>query len=322
MALDPRDVARSGGLAHALRIRRTERAHGHAILPRVAELIVKDAPDLLFNLGDIIDLHGFGFNAPVPSRRWVRKGLLDYRWLLGALGRNAAHFAVLGNWDGEKGCFTPQQRRRARSQRLIYLPNPTPTTYPEGGSAHQDYYAFRWGDALFVVLNVISYTVTEHVLQKPARSDDFTLGAKQLAWFERTLTNATSPWKFVLIHHVVGGRAGNERNSSYGRGGGHAAKVGEQARVHELMKKHGVAALFYGHDHVFYDMTVDSIHYTTAGSAGAPWKFTTAETGYQVYWPDSGYARVRVSPSQVNVEFISVEGRRLHGYTITPPPVG
>ena len=44
-------------------------------------------------------------------------------------------------------------------------------------------------------------------------------------------------------------------------------------------------------------MVVDSVHYTLPGSAGAPWKLTPAETGYTSYWPDSGYGRVKVSPT-------------------------
>ncbi|RLB61407.1 MAG: hypothetical protein DRI90_11420 [Deltaproteobacteria bacterium] len=310
------DVERNGGIEQALQERWPERAHGHAILPRVAENVLADAPDFVIHLGDVIDLHGFGFNVPIPSPRWARKGWLDYRWLLGPLAQHAAHFAVIGNWDGEKGNFTAQQRAASRQQRYAYLPNPTDATYPDGGSRHQDYYAFQWGDALFAVLNVITYTKTEHVLRKPSRPDDYSLGDEQLRWLERTLAQATARWRFVLIHHAVGGRGGDEKNSSYGRGGGRAAQVGEQARLHALMQKHGVQVMFYGHDHVFYDMVVDGIHYTLPGSAGAPWKFTSAETGYETYWPDSGHARVQVGPKRVDVELVSVERRVLHRYSL------
>lgn len=55
------------------------------------------------------------------------------------------------------------------------------------------------------------------------------------------------------------------------------------AVVHDMMLKYGVQILFYGHDHVFTDMVVDGIHYALLGSAGAPWRFGTAETGYEKY---------------------------------------
>jgi hypothetical protein len=130
-----------------------------------------------------------------------------------------------------------------------------------------------------------------------------------------------------LIHHVVGGAGGTAADSDYGRGGGRGAYVGEQALIHDWMLAAGVQVFFYGHDHVFTDMVVDGIHYTLPGSAGAPWKFTTAETGYTNYWPDSGYGRVNVSPETVTVDFIAQGGERLYSYTLpedqeslNPPP--
>jgi len=317
--ISPAIVTRHGSLTKALRTFRNERAYSRAILPRVADLIAKDPPDFIANLGDHIDLYGFGFNVPVPAPRWAKKGFLDYRRLLGPLGANAAHFMIMGNWDGEQGAYTEKENQRARSQRLIYLPGPRPDTYLEGGSEHENYYAFTWGDALFVALDVVSYTTTAHMLDRtvdPGRPDDFTLGAVQMAWLAKTLAEAHSPWRFLLIHHAVGGNAGNARNSAYGRGGGRAAQVGEQAKVHALMRKYGVQIFFYGHDHVFTDMVVDEIHYTEPGSAGAPWKFGGELTGYEHYWTDSGYARVDVSKERIRVRFIDAEGELLHEYKI------
>jgi hypothetical protein len=287
------------------------------ILVGIAPKMRTQNPDFIVNLGDMLDFHLFGFNAPPPDGSWTRLAYLNYRRLMqDALG-NAAHFPVIGNWDGENGDFSAEEIAWSREQRLLYAPGPTPTTYPEGGSEHQDYYAFTWGNALFVVLNVMTYTPTSHLLSTdPGVADDWTLGDAQLAWFMDTLANATSKWRFVLIHHTVGGAAGDEINAAYGRGGGQAAQVGEQALVHQLMIDHGVQIFFYGHDHVFADMVVDDIHYTLPGSAGAPWKFTTAETGYVEYWPDSGYARVEVSDDNVQVHFISETDELLYGYTI------
>ncbi len=134
--------------------------------------------------------------------------------------RRAAHFPVIGNWDGESGCNTAEQRERSLSQRLRYVPAPAPGTYPEGGSANEDYYAFTWGDALFIVLNVMTYTESCHLLGiNPGLPDDWTLGEAQLAWLEETLANATAKWRFTFIHHTVGGDAGNPVDSAYGRGG-------------------------------------------------------------------------------------------------------
>jgi hypothetical protein len=286
-------------------------------LLEVARAITASHPDFLVNLGDMLDFHRFGFNDPPPDASWTRLGYLNYRRLLGdALGQ-AAHFPVIGNWDGENGCNTPEEIQRSGSQRRLYVPGPRPGTYREGGSPDEDYYAFTWGDALFVVLNVMTYTPTCHLLgAAPGFPDDWTLGPAQLAWLEATLAGATSRWRFLFIHHAVGGAAGDYANSAYGRGGGQAARVGEQAIIHDMMIRHGVQIFFYGHDHVFTDMLVDGIHYTLPGSAGAPWKFVTAETGYTEYWPDSGYGRVAVSKERLQVDFVGPGDQVLKSYSV------
>jgi hypothetical protein len=274
-------------------------------------------PDFSINLGDVLDFHLFGFNLPPPDGSWTRLGYLNYRRLFGGGLGNAGQFSVVGNWDGESGCNTEEEIARSREQRLLYLPGPDTDTYPSGASPFEDYYAFTWGDALFVVLNVMTYTPTcHHLSEAGGTTTDWTLGESQLAWLERTLENSSSRWRFLFIHHTVGGAAGDEANSRYGRGGGRAAMVGEQAIVHQLMLDHGVQVFFYGHDHVFTDMLVDGIHYTLPGSAGAPWKFTQAETGYAQSWPDSGYARVDVAPDRLNVEFVSTTGSPLYSYQL------
>lgn len=286
-------------------------------LLRVAKNIGDDAPDFVVHLGDMLDFHLFGFNDPPPDGWWTRIAYLNYRRLMQETLGNATHYPVIGNWDGENGSYTDEEIARSREQRLLYLPGPKPDTYPEGGNVHEDYYAFTWGDALFVVLNVMTYTPTEHLLSsQPGVADDWTLGEAQLDFLKRTLEGATSKWRFLLIHHAVGGAAGNAANAAYGRGGGQAAHVGEQALVHELMLEHGVQIFFYGHDHVFTDIVVDGIHYSLPGSAGAPWKFETAETGYTEYWTDSGHGRVRVGPDAVKVEFIALGGEVLYSYTL------
>ena len=295
----------------------SENTHESTLLS-IAPEIMASSPDFVVNLGDMLDFHMFGFNDPPPDGSWTRLAYLNYRRLYARTLGLAPHFFVIGNWDGENGCNEDDEIERSRSQRLLYAPGPTPDTYPQGGSENEDYYAFTWGDALFVVLNVMTYTSGCHYLSYDIGvADDWTLGEDQLAWLRTTLAGATSKWRFVLIHHAVGGAAGDSANSAYGRGGGQAARVGEQALVHDLMLEHGVQIFFYGHDHVFTDMVVDGIHYTLPGSAGAPWKFTAAETGYTTYWQDSGHARVSVTPDEVGVDFIAMGGAVLSSYSIT-----
>lgn len=283
----------------------------------VVKDIYQNQPDFIINLGDVLDFHEYGFNDPPPSGAITRNGYLNYRRLLADMIGSTAHFMVIGNWDGENGDYGEEVINRSREQRLLYLPGPTPATYPQSGSQHEDYYAFTWGDALFIVLNVMTYTPAPHLLSgNPGLVDDWTLGGEQMTWFEKTLVNATAKWRFVLIHHTVGGAAADFDNSAYGRGGGLAANVGEQAKVHALMLQHGVQIFFYGHDHVFTDMVVDTVHYTLPGSAGATWKFGTDQTGYTKFWPESGHSMVTVNPQNVLVEFVAEGGEVVNSYTL------
>lgn len=251
-------------------------------------------------------------------------GATLYRLLrsgLGELPGTCPVFQVNGNWDGENGWHSEAERARARSARMRFMPNPGPATYPQGGSPHEDYYAFAWSDALCVVLNVTGYTARDHAIGSPVgRADDWTLGHMQFSWLERVLSESGEPFKFLFLHHTVGGNGADEMNSRYGRGGGRAAHVGEQARVHELMRRHGVQALFYGHDHVFTDMVVDGIHYTCVGSAGAPWLFDGDVTGYGWSVREPGLTLLHCDGETATVRFVALDGspagRVVHTYSM------
>jgi hypothetical protein len=291
------------------------------ILSKASSSILVRKPDFLLMLGDNIQTftsHG----GPMTEERY---GPLLYRLLRQGLGNLPASipvFTVNGNWEGENGWHPPKERGWAKTARKAYFPNPGMDTYPQGGSPDEDYYGFTWGDALFLVLNVTGYTTIDHVIgDSPGRQDDWTLGEKQKMWLKEQLAGSKARWKFLFIQHTVGGNAGDDVNSRYGRGGGRTAKTGEQALIHDWMRRYGVQALFYGHDHVFTDMVADGIHYVCVGSAGAPWKFGTAETGYKKFWTPSGFTWVDVGQASVKISFIGIsdaaaEGEALHSFTI------
>jgi hypothetical protein len=291
------------------------------ILAGTSASILSRRPEFLLMLGDNIQTftsHG----GPMTDRK---HGPSLYRLLrrgLGTLPGSIPVFTLNGNWEGENGWHPREERSWARAARKAHFPNPGPDTYPQGGSPDEDYYGFTWGDALFLILNVTGYTTTSHVLNSAAgREDDWTLGEKQKAWLQEQLAGSKARWKLLFIHHTVGGNAGDDANSRYGRGGGRAAKTGEQALVHSWMRRFGVQALFYGHDHVFTDVAVEGIHYVCVGSAGAPWKFGTAETGYEKFWTPSGFTWVDVSRESLRVSFIGASeavagGQMLHSFVI------
>lgn len=292
------------------------------VMDDVVRNVRRDNPEFVIGLGDNVAWPS-SRNAAQTSTDDAERAYEMYRRHTGPLTASTSHFSLLGNWDGETGKFPQESIALVRGVRHRFLPNPDHRTYPQGGSAGQDYYAFTWGPALFVVLNVQGYTKASAALMLPTASDvskveDWTLGRTQLAWLERTLKESSRPFKFVCIHHAVGGQAGNPQDTLYGRGGARAAKVGEQRIVHTLMREHGVQVFFYGHDHVFVDDVVDGIHYALPGSFGAPWHFGPRVTGYDRFWPDPGHARLSVSPREARVEYINQHGSVFHSFSVAP----
>ena len=292
------------------------------VLARVGASILARRPDFSFMLGDNIQTftsHG----GPVTEKKFGPILYANLRHGLAALPSTVPVFNVIGNWEGENGWHPEKKRAWAREARQAFIPTPGADTYPQGGHVDQNYYGFTWGDVLCLALNVTRYTTSDHAIQSPiGRADDWTLGEEQKKWLFEQLSRSKAQWKLLFIHHTVSGNAGDDVNSRYGRGGGRAAKVGEQALVHQWMRKFGVQALFYGHDHVFTDIPVDGIHYVCVGSAGAPWKFPQAVTGYKTYWTPFGYTWVDVKKDKLTVSFVKSDdpdpkGTVLHSFEIT-----
>jgi 3',5'-cyclic AMP phosphodiesterase CpdA len=165
-------------------------------------------------------------------------------------------FFVLGNHEGELGFNFENVALWSENARLLFIPNPDNTTYPEAGSPKENYYAFTWGNALFIMLDPYRYTTSEPTGDGNS-VDDWTLGSEQLKWLEQTLENADTHYRFIFIHHLVGGCVG------YGRGGAWCAGGGEWGTtIHPLLVEHAVDIVFHGHDHAFADEIRDGIRYT------------------------------------------------------------
>ena len=164
-----------------------------------------------------------------------------------------------------------------------------------GDEYREDYYAWTWGDALFVVIDPFQYTM--NLPYTPAAgegSDDpvtgdqwsWTLGAQQFNWFKQTLENSNAKYKFVFSHQMVGGipraisrelarvtcaaaprqrhiLSGEEKTQTARRdlpAHRNAADFGTTP-IHQLMVENGVSAYFHGHDHQYVYETRDGIVY-------------------------------------------------------------
>lgn len=298
-------------------------------------------PDFVIDLGDtfMTDKRGRDFTSALPQYD-------AQRWYFGLVAHSAPLFMVLGNHDGEKGTsgtdaddigpWSYLQRTRRFPEPIIDNRMYTGATGIKNGVG-SNYYAFQWGDALFIVLDPF-WSTTENmrgggtrpgVQASPERvatptdaSWAMTLGRTQYDWLARTLGSTNAKHRFVFIHHLVGGLGGNEARggveaSGYFEWGGKNAdatpgfaqhRAGWPMPIHDLLAKHHVSAVFHGHDHLYVHNQRDAVQYQCVPQPGNPPSGTrsAAEYGYEdgKIMGSPGHVRVRVTPQAATVEFI------------------
>ena len=111
------------------------------------------APDFLVDLGDtfMTDKRRDDYKQAFPQ-------YLAQRYYFGLIGRTAPVFLALGNHDGEGGSRAGGGMAAwSLANRKLYFPNPEPDGFFTGNAKLEDYYAWTWGDALFVVLDPLAH---------------------------------------------------------------------------------------------------------------------------------------------------------------------
>ncbi|MFM8437708.1 MAG: metallophosphoesterase family protein, partial [Candidatus Kapaibacterium sp.] len=170
----------------------------------------KDSADFLLSLGDIF---GDDHTPATTTSADMQELHKDYRQYLGGVCTSMPFFVCLGNHEGEMGYYlkqTPPDNIAVYGTlwRKYYYPNPVSDGFYTGNTAKEafgvdlpeNYYAWTWGDALFVVLDVYRHC---DINEKP-QNWDWTLGEAQYQWFRETLSKSTAKYKFVFAHHVRG----------------------------------------------------------------------------------------------------------------------
>ncbi len=307
-----------------------------------------DTPDFHIDLGDTF------MTDKRPNFMLAAPQYVAQRYYFGLIGHSAPVFLVLGNHDGEsrgkgRGGDSDAMAVWSNGMRKKYFANPVPdgfytgnaTPHPQAGLL-EDYYAWEWGDALFVVLDPFWFT--------EKRGDDGwarTLGREQYDWLAATLVKSRAKFRFVFLHHLVGGfgkdaRGGAEAAPLYEWGGHNESGVDEFAvkrqgwpmPIHDLLVKNHVNIVFHGHDHVYMKQDLDGIVYQEVPQPGHP-RFdntrSAEEYGYKTgtLLGSSGHLRVRVSADKSSVEYVravlsgseSVERRNgavAHRYEVIP----
>ncbi len=287
---------------------------------------VKDNPDFLIDLGDT-----FGDDRDtndLPDMEEMMKLHRNIRPYFGQLCHSVPLILCLGNHEGENGFYfnqTPPDNICVYGTlaRKFYYNNPFPdgfytgnTTVEEYGiGLPENYYAFQWGDALFIVLDAYrGYTE----VAKP-RDWQWTLGKAQYDWFKETLENSSSLYTFVFCHHVLGETRGGKLVAKGFEWGGYNKKgttyefdqyrPGWGKPIHQLMKENKVCIFFQGHDHLFAREELDDIVYQTCPMP--------SDSTYEIGMVDNssaftgdtirgaGHLRVTVSREKATVDFVS-----------------
>ena len=309
-----------------------------------------DKPDFHLSMGDFVHIELYTARSTSNLDEGIERYLVQRRFL-GELTKQTPFFLVLGNHESEQGWRIGQEADSLEVwgtlARKITIPNPYPDDFYSGSGdttaccgLRADYYAWTWGDALFVVIDPFWYTVNMPHGGGSYTSTmdpwDWTLGKDQYDWLYRTLAGSDAEWKFVFTHHLVGGvMAAHHKKRPYGRGGIDAAKYkvsnrpsfewgGEDSTsayvfdrkrpgwdhgpIHDMLVETGVDILFHGHDHAFVREELDGIVYqecpVPSGENYAT-GFVTRDfytTGDLVN--NSGHLRVTVSRDSAKVDYV------------------
>ena len=284
---------------------------------------VNDSPDFMFDLGDTF---GDDHNPTTITRQEMMQLHYNFLSYIGLVCHSAPFFFCLGNHEGERGYYLLQSPPENISvygalARKYYYSNPVPDGFYTGNTSQEgygmgspeNYYAWEWGDALFVVLDAYRYSLAN---EKPD-GWDWTLGDTQYAWFARTLKNSSAKYKFVFAHHVRGEGRGAINLATYYEWGGNDSKgkwgftdsrPGWELPIHQLMVKYGVNVFFQGHDHLYSKEVLDGIVYQEvpmpSDSTYQIGMLANADAYTGIQLDGTGHIRVTVSPTAVQVDYV------------------
>ena len=275
-----------------------------------------DRPDFHVAMGDAF------MTGKYIDYRNSEAAYLAQRYYFGLLSHSAPLFFALGNHDGERGNQNPDMVLWSANVRKKYFPNPFPDGFYSGNEVEEtgiglveDYYTWEWGNSLFVVLDPFRYEL-------PRSEDNWwvSLGSDQYEWLRQTLAGSDATFKFVFIHHLVGGiesnRGGAEASQYFEWGGKDfdgndrfaQERPGWEMPIHDLLVRHDVSIVFHGHDHMYIQQEREGIVYQLMPQPGHPrGSINSAESyGYLsgTAVAGSGHVRVAVAEDEVRVDYI------------------
>ena len=285
-----------------------------------------DMPDFIVDLGDTF----MSDKVRPETYEAIEQRYHVQRSFFSLLCHSVPLFLVLGNHDGETGWeLNGTADNLAVWSTLLrkhYFINPEPDGFYTGSEGEgefvglrQNYHAWHWGDALFVVLD--PYTYTQRKGGNKSDGWNWTLGQQQYNWFRQTISDSKAVFKFVFCHQLIGGdpqgRGGVEWVPFYEMGGHNndgtwgfdQRRPAWEKPIHQLMVDNNVTIFFHGHDHFFAKQELDGMIYQLVPQPSHH-NFKRANQAEAYGYvrgeilPNSGHLRVAVGPSDVTVDYV------------------
>jgi hypothetical protein len=277
--------------------------------------------------------HSTPLTAPVQAAQdqaTVNARYAYERAYFGLVTHSVPLFLVNGNHEGELGRLYNETALNiaiwTTLARQNYYVNPVPDSFYSGDTILEPFvgkraswYAWNWGDALFIVLDPYWNSITSASRDLWA----MTLDKTQYDWLQQTLAASTAKFKFVFVHNLVGGLDGQMRGgieaAPYFEWGGKnldgtdvfaLKRPGWGMPIHQILVKYGVAAVFHGHDHIYAKQVLDGLVYQEVPQPSSLNSQSGAILATQYHYAagtilsSSGHIRVTVSPSQAKVEYV------------------
>lgn len=281
-----------------------------------------DTPDFMIDLGDTTgDDHDLNISSNEMDQLH-----LDQRQFFSTVAHSIPTFLALGNHEGEAGFYlnvTPPNNLAiyGTKARQKYFPNPFPNNFYSGNTVSephvglpQNYYAWTWGDALFVVIDPYRHLQVDFKQTKDMW--DWTLGETQYNWLKDTLEKSKARYKFVFAHHLLGQTRGGVKMADKFEWGGNnkngvyefsTKRPGWAKPIHQLFVDNKVTIYFQGHDHLYAKEELDGVIYQeTPMPSDSTYKISQDNLSAYggVTMDNSGHLRVTVSPNDVTVDYV------------------
>ncbi|MFZ5833334.1 MAG: hypothetical protein ACOY3P_24860 [Planctomycetota bacterium] len=143
---------------------REGRMYDPSLYAQTVQRVAKDIPDFYLTMGDDFSLDRLILQNTF-SQEAVNRIYAHQRNFLGVVGQTSALFLVNGNHEHAELCLLDGTENNpavmAGRARTLFYPLPAPDAFYTGNTEEvkfvglpRDYYAWQWGDALFVVIDL------------------------------------------------------------------------------------------------------------------------------------------------------------------------